>query len=480
MNKMFRNIKSYFILLVLVGVLHSCVPTKTIRSAEATLPENYKSEVTDTVTIAQLNYVDFFNNPNLKILIDTALDNNQELNVFLQQMAVAKNEINARKGEYLPYVNIAVSSEVEKVGVYTRNGAVEENLNIKEEEAFPDPLTNYSLGIFASWELDVWKKLRNSKKAAVMEYLSTMEGKNFLVTNLVAEIANSYYELVALDNLLEIIQQNLELQGNALKMVKIQKQAARVNSLAVQRFQAEVLKNQSEQYAIKQQIIETENRINFLIGRQPAPVVRNSKNFIKRSIAPVKSGIPSQLLENRPDIRRAEYELAAAQLDVKTARANFYPSFGIKAGVGLEAFKPEFLTETPASLLYSLAGDIVGPLINRNAIKATYNNATARQLAAVYEYEKAILNGYIEVVNELSNIDNLQQNYDLKEQQVEILTQSIEVSNKLFQSARAEYIEVLLTQRDALEAKIELVETKKQQLLANVAVYRDLGGGWKK
>jgi outer membrane protein TolC len=192
----------------------------------------------------------------------------------------------------------------------------------------------------------------------------------------------------------------------------------------------------------------------------------------------VYTGIPAQLLQNRPDIRRAEYELQAAKLNTKVAKANFYPSIGIRAGVGLEAFNPKFLTETPQSLLYSLMGDVVGPLINRNAIKAAYQTANDRQLQAVYEYEKAILNGYIEVANQLSNIKNLKSNYDLKEREVTALTESIDLSIQLFQSARADYMEVLLVQREALDAKIELIDTKKEQLLARVKVYQALGGGW--
>jgi outer membrane protein TolC len=126
----------------------------------------------------------------------------------------------------------------------------------------------------------------------------------------------------------------------------------------------------------------------------------------------------------------------------------------------------------------SAMGDIVGPLINRNAIKASYNTANAKQVQAVFEFEKAILNGYIEVVNQLSKIENLKKSYDLKENQVKALTESIDLSTRLFQSARIEYIEVLLTQREALESKMELVETKKDQLMARVNVYQALGGGW--
>lgn len=476
--KPLKHGKLLFVLLIQIGFFYSCVPTKELKVANKDLPENYAQQLTDSVNSAQLKWKDFFEDEYLVALIDTALANNQELRIMMQQIDVAQNEVKARKGEYLPFIDYGVSAEVEKVGEYTRNGAVEKNLDVKEGEEFPEPLNDYSAGLFATWELDVWKKLRNSKKAAALEYLSTIEGKNFMVTRLIAEIAQSYYELIALDNQLAIIEQNLELQGNALKMVRLQKEAARATELAVKRFEAEVAKNKSHKFEVQQEIVEMENKLNFLVGRQPQPISRNAEDFIETKINAINTGIPSQILLNRPDIRQAEFELEASKLNIKVARANFYPSIGLKAGVGLQAFKPKYLTQTPESLLYSAVGDIVGPLINRNAIKADYNTANSKQIQAVYEYEKAILSGYIEVVNMLSKIENLKKSYVLKEEQVKALTASIDLSTRLFQSARIEYIEVLLTQREALESKMELVETKKDQLLANINVYQALGGGW--
>ncbi len=472
------KVKYHLTVLFALMVLYSCVPSKTLREENKSVPENYNDQGKDTLNTAMLNWRDFFKDEHLTKLIDSALVNNQELNIFLQQVAMAKNEIKARKGEYLPFVNVFAGAEVEKVGEFTRNGAVEKNLDIRDGEEFPEPLSNFSAGLSASWELDIWKKLRNAKKSAMLEYLASVEGKNFMVTNLVAEIADAYYELLAKDNELANIEQNLQIQQNALGMVRLQKQAARATELAVRRFEAEVLKNQSHQYEVRQEIVESENKINFLLGRTPRPIDRMSQGFIERDLDTVYTGIPSQLLQNRPDIRRAEYELQAAKLNTKVAKANFYPSIGIRAGVGLEAFNPKYLTETPQSLLYSLMGDVVGPLINRNAIKAAYQTANNRQLQAVYEYEKAILNGYIEVANQLSNIKNLKSNYELKEREVTALTESIDLSIQLFQSARADYMEVLLVQREALDAKIELIDTKKEQLLARVKVYQALGGGW--
>ena len=475
-----KMIRVPLVAILAVLALYSCIPSRTLMEENASVPDRYQNQATDTLNSAQVQWKDFFSDTKLSALIDTALVKNQELNIIIQQIDMAKNEVKARKGEYLPSVNLQAGAELEKVGKYTRNGAVEEHLDIKEGEEFPEPLSNFGIGAYASWEVDVWKKLRNSKKAAVFEYLSTIEGKNFMVTNLVSEVAGSYYELVALDSQLAIIEQNLAIQQNALTMVKLQKTAARATELAVRRFEAEVLKNQSQKYEIHQQIVETENKINFLIGRSPQHILRDSEGFIEKEMNAIQAGIPSQLLQNRPDIRKAEYELAAAKLNVKVAKANFYPSLGIRAGVGLEAFKPKFLTSTPESLLYSVVGDVVAPLINRNAIKAEYGNANSRQIQAVYEYEKAILNAYIEVANQLSNIDNLNKSYELKAGQVQALTESIDISIRLFQSARADYMEVLLTQRDALESSVELVETKKDQMLAKVEIYRALGGGWDK
>lgn len=483
MNKSLKYLKMkkhYVLFVCTLTILYSCVPSKTIiRNENKKVPEQYNDKVIDTsLNVAVIKWTDFFKDSNLEALINTALTNNQELNIMLQKMNIAKNEIQAKKGEYLPTVNIYAGAEVEKVGEYTRNGAVEKNLNINEGEAFPEPLKNFTAGLSASWEIDVWKKLRNGKKAAVLEYLASVEGIQFMKTQLISEIASTYYELIALDNQLIIIEQNLDIQKNALRMVKLQKEAARTTQLAVRRFEAEVLKNQSNKYEVQQKITENENLINFLVGRYPQNVIRNSTNFITKVIDSIDTGVPSQLLANRPDIRRAELELSASKLNVKVAKANFYPTIGIKANIGLEAFNTKFLKNTPESLLYSLVGDVVSPLINRNAIKAEYKNANSRQLQAVFEYEKTILTAYMEVANQLSNKQNLQKSFNLKEKQVETLKEAITLSIQLFKSARAEYTEVLLTQREALDSKLEIIETKRDQLLTNVKLYQSLGGGW--
>jgi len=191
------------------------------------------------------------------------------------------------------------------------------------------------------------------------------------------------------------------------------------------------------------------------------------------------AGIPSELLSNRPDIKQAELELKASALNVKVARAEFYPSLNISAALGLNAFKPSYLVKMPESILYSLAGELAAPLINKSAIKAEFNTANARQIQALYEYDKTILNAYLEVSNQMSKIYNLEQSYSYKDKQAKALVESIDIANQLFKNNRADYLEVLTTQRDLLDAKMELIETKEKQLSTVVAIYKSLGGGWK-
>lgn len=476
MNK--QKIFKYAGIICVLITLAACNSIKIQERGEnRSVPNAFGKIENDTVNSAKINWNEYFNDPHLQSLIQTALQNNQELNIMLQEIEISKNEIRIRKGEYLPSVGIKAGAGVDKAARFTNIGAMEATTDIKPGKEMPEPLYDIGIGAYANWEVDIWGKLHNAKKAAVNRYLASVEGQNFMKTNLISEIAQSYYELLALDNELEIVQQNIKIQNNAFEIVKLLKQSARSNELAVKRFQAQVLKTTGLQYEIQQKIVETENKLNFLVGRFPQHIDREATNFIDLVPSNVYKGIPSDLLENRPDIKQAEMKLAASKLDIKSAKARFYPSLSISAGIGYHAFNPSYLFK-PQSLLYSLAGDLVAPLVNRNAIKAEYYNANAKQIQAVYEYEQTILKAYIEVSNQLSKINNLQNSYELKTQEVDALTQSIVISNELFKSARADYMEVLLTQREALEAKFELIETKMQQLTTTVALYKALGGGW--
>ena len=459
-------------------VLQGCaIPDIQTRDAQVALPSNYQSSLSSEHV--KIDWNEWFEDPHLIELIDTALANNQEVAMMLQRINMAANEVYAREGEYLPSVSAGAEAETGKVGEYTRDGAVEEQLHIREDKDFPDPLANLRLGLNASWELDVWHKLRDASKVASLENLASIESRQFFITEMVAEVAKTYYELLALDNHLSNLDATIALQKNVLNTIQKLKQFGRSSSLPVARFNAEVNKNLSERYIVQQEIVETENKLNLLLGRAPQHIERDADQLMSAKLHKPAAGVPSELLTNRSDIREAELELAAAKLNISVAKANFYPSFALHAGIGLEAFDAKYLFNTPESVAYSLSGDIFAPLINRRAIEAQYKDASAAQIQAAYEYEYTIVRAVSEVSSGLSKLDNLNNSFALKSKQIEALDQSVDVANKLFASARGEYLEVLLAQRESLEAKNALIDTRKEQLTALVELYQSLGGGWK-
>lgn len=469
---------AYLFVVCLALFLCSCVPTVLQKSVNRDVPAAYR-DATDTLNSGTMNWREYYRDPVLASLIDSALARNQELNIVMQEIEIAQNEVLARSGEYLPFVNVRAGGGVDKSASFTRNGAVEEALEIKPGERFPKPLPDVALSATVQWEVDIWNRLRNATKSASLRYLASTEGARYVVTNLVSEIAGSYYELLALDNLLEAVNANISILKNALTIVEQQKLAARTTELAVRRFEAEVLKNESHRYEIQQRITEIENRINFLIGRYPQRIERTTSGFFAITLDSVKTGVPSQLLLNRPDVRQSEQELKAAELDIEVARARFYPSLSILGGIGYQAFNPQFLFTTPESMMYNLAGELLTPVVNRRGITAALNTSNAKQIQAAYNYERTLLTSYIEVANRIAKVSNLQNSLALKTRQVEALTASVDIAGTLFTSARADYMEVLLTQRDALEAKMELIDTKVEQLKASIELYRALGGGWR-
>lgn len=452
--------------------LEACAPSlPAFKKKALKLPAKFpKSEYSNknTPSLADVDWQNFFHDSDLNSLVEVALKNNQELSILEQEINIANNEIMARQGEYLPKFSVKADGGVEKIERFSTEDA-------------NSPVKFGRLGLATTWEVDIWRKLRNAAKSAYFDYLSSVEGRRYVITNLVAEVANTYFELMALDNQFEIIQSYVKLVAQIKDMVVLQQKAAKVTSLAVKRFEAELFKNLSRKYTVQQEIIITQNRLNLLLGRFPQEIARNSKEFSDTVFSSMQTSVPAKLLDNRPDVKQASLELEAAKLNVEVAKARFYPSLSIEGGAGYEKFNSKHFENgvSPTAAFYGIAANISAPLLNRKAIKADYFSANNKQIGAIYHYEQTLIKAYTEVSNQMTMIKTLNTIYALKEKQVKALTDSIQISNVLFRAARINYIESLFTQRDALEAQMELVELKKQQLTASVNLYKALGGGWK-
>lgn len=413
----------------------------------------------------------FFASPQLRELLEMAVVNNQDAVIRMQELIIAHNEVSARQGEYWPRLSAKLGVGIDRVGRHTSQGASD------EAQGLPRDLGQFQLGVVGSWEADIWGKLRASKKAAVYRYLGSVEGQHFLFTQIVAEVARSYYDLVALDSQLSILAENIRLQEGTLALVRLEKQAARVTELAVRRFEAEVLHFKSRRCRLEQQRVQVENRVNYLLGRYPQPVRREAPDASQLPPS-MAAGLPIELLGRRPDVREAELALEAAKMDVKAARAAFYPALRIEAGAGYQAFNARHLFATPASLFYDAVGGLVTPLLNRAAIRAQYESANARQMQAVVRYEQVLLGAFTDVSNQLSAEVNWREMSELLTQEVKTLADAVDISGVLFQAARAEYIEVLTARRDFLEAQMERIEAVNRRFQTMVNLYQALGGGW--
>lgn len=463
------------------------------------LPANYTAGFDGAASLensSQVPIEDFFNDPKLTSLICQALTGgNQELRILYEDVQIARNEVLGRSGAYLPFVSLGFTAGMERFSRFTPEGAAEEQLEYLPGKHFPGLPGNFLAAFYTSWELDIWRRLRNLRDAARLRFLATNEGRNYVITRLVAEIAENYYMLMALDKRIENLDTIIALLQKTREIARLNFVAARSTALPVQRFEAEIHKNQSLRLIAQQAIIAVENRINFLVGRNPQPVDRSNiplRDFINLNLHALSLGVPAQLLQNRPDIRQAERELAAAGLDVKAARARFFPQLSIAgptgpAGpyspVGWQAFNPKYLFRTPDAMLVSIAGDLITPLVNKRAIRADYKTANARQLQAVYNYQRVILNAYTEVVTRVSKVQNYSRSIEARNQQVAALESAVDFAYKIYGNPRAEektrvtYLDMLLVQRDLWDARLEWIDTKQEQLSAIVNVYQALGGG---
>lgn len=474
MNKFFIK---YFTLFSICSALASCaVPKAAQAPTNQSLPITFNGN-TDTTSMALIQWKTFFNDEKLNAFIDTAIHNNLDVLMTLQELEIAKSKIRFASGRLTPFVTAGAGTSLEKVGRYTSQGAGDASADITPGQIVPENLTDLRLGFQAGWEADIWGKLKNAKQSAIASYLSTVEGKKWVTTNLIAEVANTYYELVALHAQLNIVKETIQLQEKQLEVVKAQKEASVVTDVAVKQFQAMVLNAENLSFNIKQNITEAENKLNLLLGRFPQSI-QVTEDFNTPLPQTLAMGVPSQLLHNRPDIQQAEYALKAAQFDVKSAAAEFYPSINIGGSLGLNAFKSKYLFRSPESIMYSLLADVAGPVINKSAIKAAFSTANALQIEAVYQYQKTVLNGFVEVANQINNVQNLQASYLLKSKEAALLNSAIDVSADLLKFAKANYLEVLTAQKEAIATKLELIEIKKQQYNAISNLYKSLGGGW--
>jgi len=455
------------------------LPEYEHRNVPATFNQN-----TDTTTIAQTEWKTFFKDEHLISLIDSALVNNTDMQQALHNIEMAKATLRMRKGAALPNVDVAVEAGLRSYGFYTMDGIGNYDTNfsdnLTEDERLPDPLPDYFVGLRTSWEIDLWGKLKNRKKAALNKFLASYEGRKLVQTELISNLAGTYYELLTLQEELAILKKNMALQQRGLQIIEVQKEAGMATELGVQQFKAVLANSRAKEQEVLQQISLMENHLHFLTGRFNGPIGQNERGleqFIY--LDSLDSGTPLQMIALRPDIRQAGLELIASNKEIKAAQASFLPALVLAPHVGLQSFHLDKLFTPEKSLAYGLLGGITAPLFNQHRIRAEYESYKAAYGIAFQEYEKTVLAAYKEVQDALKTRSFIHKKRSFISDEVKALNASVAAANDLFLAGRATYLDIITTQRGVLDAELNEVEAKKQQALNQISLYKALGGGWR-
>lgn len=405
----------------------------------------------------------FFSDGPLKALIDRALENNHDLKMAMARVDAARARVNAAKGAMRP----VVEGKIE--GVRGRSGRY-------IDDDYSETGRNLFAGVQASWEIDLWGKLRSEKGAALNRLLASGEAQRLVRTTVIAEVAAAYYELKSLDTTLVVLNRTEKLQEEAIESVKAQVEAGRETRLAVQQFEAQLRNIQALKIEAEREIAENEAALSMLCGSGVEKAVRSSGSIEQAKLPQLAVRVPSPYVENRPDVREAQYELEAARGDVRAAKAAFYPNVTIDGMLGLQAFRAGKLPDS-RSTAHSAGGSLVAPLLNRNALKAEFAEAGAAELEALHAYRQALLTGYVEVHNQVASGRLLERLGQRKAEESEFLNAAVSTSTDLFQSGRANYLEVLTARQSALEAELERIDIRKRRFQTSVNLYKALGGG---
>ncbi|MES2893746.1 MAG: efflux transporter outer membrane subunit [Bacteroidota bacterium] len=455
-----------------LGLLASCKPVQNLVDSQAPIPAQYRDVAeTDTASIASIPWKTFFTDPALQQLIDTALRNNYDMQVALKNIEAARLVVSQSKLGYLPEARLQATGSINRPSDNSLNGL---SLSQFLGKSYVE---DYSLGIGLSWEADIWGKIKNQQSRALAGYLQTTEAKKAIQTNLVANIARGYYNLLMLDAQIAIAEKNLLLNDSTLRIINLQFQAGQVTSLAVQQAEAQRLVAVQIIPFLQQNIAIQENALSVLTAAAPAVVRRTSSIGSIVFARDLSTGVPAALVSNRPDVRAVELQLTIANANAGIAKANMYPSLAITAAAGINSFKASNWFNIPASLFGAVAGSITQPLFQRKQLKTQYELAKIEREKSVFIFRQSVLNAVGEVSDALVKTTKIKEQESVAATRVNTLQQAIRNADLLFRNGMATYLEVISAQSNTLQGELELAALKKDELNAVVELYRALGGG---
>lgn len=463
-------------MILVISVLSACKVSKDVETPKPALPETFRNaaNITDTSSIADIQWKQFFTEATLQKLIDSAIAKNYDMQIAVKNIEASQLLFKQVKWNNVPQVDLNVTAISSRPSDNSING-----LSLKQNDIGTKHVEDYSANLAVSWEADIWGKIHNQQRSALATYLQTEEAKKAIQTNLVATVSQGYYNLLMLDAQLAIAQKNVKLNDSTLRIIKLQYDAGQVTSLAVQ--QAEAQRQAAEQLVpqFEQNITIQENALRILTGQLPDRIERSATLDAMVIPANVSTGVPSAIISRRPDVKSAELELQIANSKVGITKAEMYPALRITAQGGVNSFKASNWFNVPASLFGVVAGSVVQPLLDHKRLKTDYEVAKVDREKTVLQFRQSVLNAVGEVSDALVKIEKLKSQQAIAANRVNTLQQATKNANLLFKNGMATYLEVITAQGNVLQGELELASIKRDELSAVSELYRSLGGGWK-
>ena len=450
-------------------VLSGCLLGPNYKRPAVSAPAVFRGQPTaEQNSFADQGWWSVYSDPFLSALIKEALENNYDLKTAIARAKEAEAYRGVARSAYFPTVNL-------ESGVQRDRGVFK---NDPDLELPTTQTSNLFLGgLSTAWEVDLWGRIRRSAEAANAEYLATEEGRRGLMLALITEVAQNYLELVELDGRLAIARDSRDAFDATHTLFNKRYGAGIVSRLQVTRAQAALSAAEGTLTDIERQVSEKENQICVLVGRNPGPVQRTVPGKEMNPPPSVPAGIPSQLLERRPDIREAEQNLRSASARVGIAAANFFPRFGLTALLGRVSPELSSLTGGTADI-WALAASFSGPIFTGGRLTSERRAAVDVFEQAKNQYSQSALRAFREVSDALIASQKLSAVEEQQKREVAALADSVSIARRRYLGGLASYYEVLEAQQLLYPAEIDLSETSRDRRLAIVQLYRALGGGW--
>lgn len=449
--------------------MQSCFVAKNYERPEMIEEPMYRAEQAsqDSLSMASLPWKELFNDPILVKHIETALSENLDIRMAMQNIEAAEAYMKQGRMGYAPTLNIG--------GDYTHSVNSKNASTAAMFGGQRNKIDQFQATANFAWELDVWGKIRSNKRAFAASYLQTLSAHQAVKTQLISTVSSTYFQLLSLDEQKRITEQTIENRKSSLETIIALKDAGQVTEVAVKQTEAQLLNAQSLLVDIKNNIKLTENVLSILLAENPNSIERSTLDIQKLN-TDLHIGLPMQLLSNRPDVRSAEYGLINAFELTNVARSNFYPSFRITANAGFQSVDFDQLFNAN-SLFANIIGSLTQPLINGRQIRTQHQVSQANQEKAYLNYKKAVLTATKEVSDALYTYESLTQKKELKHKEYQAYALATEYSEELQNNGMANYLEVLTARENALAAQLSLINTELGQLNALVQLYKAVGGG---